>query len=102
MKTRPARLKRPRASRNERRDRRPKAPVTDAFGTRIDPSIQENIRGRATRLKIPKRRVFVFPRLMPVMDGDRVVDAQLTSDEDLTEQQFRFSRWRFNTELNPE
>ena len=74
----------------------------DRFGSHIDEDIHRNINERAKRLQIPKHTVFVFPRLIPVVENGDVVDAQLVSDEDLTEQQLRFSRLRFNTAIPAE
>ncbi len=45
-------------------------------------------------------KAFVFPRLEPVLENNRVVDVQIHHDEDLTEQQLRFSRLQNTTEVS--
>ena len=75
------------------------ANLFERMGTHLDPDIHSNIRKRAARLKIPRHTAFVFPRLIPEINNGEVVDARLVSDEDLTEQQLRFSRLRHNIEI---
>jgi len=40
--------------------------------------------------------------MIPKIEDGQVVDARLAFDEDLTAQQLRFGRWRFNTEIPAE
>jgi dipeptidyl-peptidase-3 len=68
------------------------AALFDRFGTRVDPRWHKNIVGRLEALKVPKVKAFVFPRLEPVFADGRIVDVLARHDEDLTAQQFRFSR----------
>ena len=78
------------------------ARLFDRFGTRVNTAWRENIRKRSERLKLPREAAFVFPQLVPVLDGEEIVDVAVEIKEDLTRQQLRFSRWRFNRELWPE
>ncbi|MEW5854631.1 MAG: hypothetical protein AB2A00_38000 [Myxococcota bacterium] len=64
----------------------------DKYGTRIDPKLKEEIVARAAPLNLPKARAFVFPRLIPVVQGGEVVDARIARDEDLLAQHRRFLR----------
>jgi dipeptidyl-peptidase-3 len=73
--------------------------IFDRFGTRVNPAWRNNIRQRAARLKIPQETAFVFPQLVPVVQNSDITDVRLETREDLTAQQLRFSRWRFNTDL---
>jgi dipeptidyl-peptidase-3 len=73
----------------------------DQMGTRLDPDIRRDITARAERLRIPRATAFVFPRLEPIVEAGRVVDARLRCDEDLTAQQLRIARWRFNRDAAP-
>jgi len=75
------------------------ADLFERLGTHLDPDIHSNIRQRAARLKIPRHTAFVFPRLVPELKDGEVIDAHLVSDEDLTEQQLRFSRLRHDTSI---
>ena len=75
------------------------ADLFERLGTHLDPDIHSNIRRRAARLKIPRHTAFVFPRLVPELKDGEVIDAHLLSDEDLTEQQLRFSRLRHSISI---
>ena len=71
----------------------------DRFGTRLDADWKANVVARKAVLHLPRGKAFVFPRLKPVVEGGRVVDAALHHDEDLTAQQLRFSR--LETSVDP-
>ncbi|HEV8132587.1 MAG TPA: hypothetical protein VGQ81_15180 [Acidobacteriota bacterium] len=75
--------------------------IFDRFGTRVNIAWRDNIKQRAARLRIPRESAFVFPQLIPVLKGGDVADVRLETKEDLTAQQLRFSRWRFNREMWP-
>ncbi|MCA9519433.1 MAG: hypothetical protein KC609_00605 [Myxococcales bacterium] len=70
----------------------------DRFGTNYDPAVQKNVKLRAARLGMVKNRVVVYPRLVPVLKGGKLVDVKLAYDETLTDQQLRFSRLSGKTE----
>ncbi len=80
-------------------DERAATAIFERFGTHLDPAIRKDILERAEALKIPRETSFVFPRLEPIVRGGEVVDATLHADEDLTEQQLRFSRLRFSKSI---
>ncbi len=82
-------------------DAQASAAIFDRFGTRVNVKWRDNITERSRRLKIPRETAFVFPQLVPVLEGTTIVDVRVETREDLTAQQLRFSRWRFNTELWP-
>ncbi len=71
----------------------------DRFGSRVNVDWQRNIKQRAEKIAIPNHNAFVFPRLKPVVDGEKIVDVQILFDEDLTAQQLRFSRIGKSREL---
>ncbi len=73
--------------------------IFDRFGTRVNPDWRKNVRERAARLKLPNKSAFVFPRLEPVMAGNEITEVRLHVDEDLTAQQLRMSRLRFNKKI---
>ena len=73
--------------------------IFDRFGTRVNPDWRRNVRERAARLKLPNKSAFVFPRLEPVMAGNEITEVRLHVDEDLTAQQLRMSRLRFNKKI---
>jgi dipeptidyl-peptidase III len=75
------------------------AEMFERFGTHLRPEWRLNIRARAARLKLPNKSAFVFPRLEPVMDDGKIADVRLFVDEDLTAQQLRMSRLRFDKRI---
>jgi dipeptidyl-peptidase-3 len=81
-------------------DRNAAEALFDRFGTRLDEKWKANITDRRRRMGAPKIKAFVFPRLEPVFDGDKIVDVKLFHDEDLTAQQLRFSRLENSTSLD--
>ena len=83
-------------------DAKAAAQLFERFGTRVNTAWRENIRKRSERLKLPREAAFVFPQLVPVLEGEEIVEVGVEIKEDLTRQQLRFSRWRFNQELWPE
>jgi dipeptidyl-peptidase-3 len=72
----------------------------DRFGTRLDPDWKANITARKNKLRAPKIKAFVFPRLEPVLQDGEIVDVLLHHDEDLTAQQLRFSRLENSTSID--
>jgi len=82
-------------------DERGATALFEQFGTHLDPDIRRDIVARAARLGIPRATAFVFPRLEPIIEAGRVVDARLRCDEDLTAQQLRIARWRFSRGMIP-
>jgi len=69
------------------------------FGTDLNPDWKANVARRHARLKTPKMKAFVFPRLAPVIENGELVDVTIHHDEDLTAQQLRWSRLEFNRDL---
>jgi dipeptidyl-peptidase-3 len=76
------------------------ASLFDRFGSRVNPLWHTNIVTRLHALGVPKLKAFVFPRLEPVTERERIVDVRIHHDEDLTAQQLRFSRLRLDTSIS--
>ena len=72
----------------------------DRFGTRLNEDWKANITARKKKLRAPKIKAFVFPRLEPVLENGEIVDVLLHHDEDLTAQQLRFSRLENSTSID--
>jgi dipeptidyl-peptidase-3 len=72
----------------------------DRFGTRLNDDWKANITARKKKLRAPKIKAFVFPRLEPVLENGEIVDVLLHHDEDLTAQQLRFSRLENSTSID--
>jgi len=75
------------------------AELFDRFGTKVNPAWKSNITMRKEKLKLPKVKAFVFPRLVPIVKGGELVDVDIAFDEDLTAQHLRFSRLQYVTSL---
>jgi len=71
------------------------------FATTYDVRVKENVARRAAALGLAGQTAFVFPRLSPVVDSrGNVVDVRLYNDEDLTQQQLRYSRLQRSRDLD--
>jgi dipeptidyl-peptidase-3 len=81
-------------------DRKEAEELLDRFGTRLNPDWKANITTRNEKLKTPKIKAFVFPRLEPVIENGEIVDVKMHHDEDLTAQQLRFSRLEYSTSID--
>jgi len=75
------------------------AKLFDEFGTKVNQAWKENIKARKAKLKLPKLKAFVFPRLVPVITDGKITDVNIVYDEDLTAQHLRFSRLQYVTDL---
>jgi dipeptidyl-peptidase-3 len=66
--------------------------LLDAYATRFDPALRDEVAGRAAQRGLPSYVAFVMPEIVPVRDasGD-VIDARLTPPDDFTLQMLRFS-----------
>jgi dipeptidyl-peptidase III len=66
--------------------------LMERFAIRIDPSLRDEIVGRADRVGIPSYVAFVMPDLVPVRDAaGEVVDARVGYNSDLTSQMLKYS-----------
>jgi dipeptidyl-peptidase-3 len=81
-------------------DRKAAEALLDRFGTNLDPDWKANVTARKRKLKAPKIKAFVFPRLEPVIENGKIVDVRMHHDEDLTAQQLRFSRLEYSILLD--
>ena len=66
--------------------------LLEAYATRFDPALRDEVVDRAARAGIPSYVAFVMPEIVPVRDasGD-VIDARLSPPDDFTLQMLRFS-----------
>ena len=72
----------------------------ERFGTQVNPEWRENIKKRAEKIAVPNYKAFVFPQLIPIVgENGELADVKIAFEEDLTAQQLRFSRLRFNMEI---
>jgi dipeptidyl-peptidase-3 len=81
-------------------NRREAEKLFDRYGTRLNPDWKANMTARKKKLKSPKIKAFVFPRLAPVIEDGEIVDVRLHHDEDLTAQQLRFTRLENSTSID--
>lgn len=80
-------------------DREGAEELFDRFGTHLNPAWKANVTERKLKLKAPKIKAFVFPRLEPVVRDGELADVTIHYDEDLTAQQLRFSRLEYCTDI---
>ena len=80
-------------------DRESAEALFDRFGTHLKAEWKEDVVRRKEKLNTPKIKAFVFPHLKPIVSDGEVVDVALCHDEDLTTQQFRFTRLENVTDI---
>lgn len=71
----------------------------ETFGTYYDKDLYKNSLERSNKIKCPKKKVFVFPWLAPVVKNGEIMDVEIKYDKDLTAQQLEFSKMRFSKEI---
>jgi len=64
--------------------------LIEGYGVKVDRALHEEIAGRYRALNIAPYIGFVQPKLVPVMDGDAIVDVKIEYAEDFTAQMLEY------------
>lgn len=51
--------------------------LVETYGTNIDPKLHKEVKERYAKLNVKPYKGFIQPRLVPVMDGDKITDVKL-------------------------
>jgi dipeptidyl-peptidase-3 len=73
--------------------------LVENYGVQVDKAIHEEVLARSEKLNIAPYGGFINPRLVPVMDGDKVVDVEVTYPDDFTKQMLNYSEQYSNLPL---
>ena len=66
--------------------------LVERYGVKVDPQLHAEVLKRYEALHLAPYGGFVNPRIVPVYEGDRVVDARVEYGEGYAEQMLRYSR----------
>lgn len=64
--------------------------LVETYGVQVDDALHQQVLARVAKLNIAPYGGFIQPRLVPVMDGDKVVDVKVEYPEDFTQQMLEF------------
>ncbi|RMI13216.1 MAG: dihydrofolate reductase [Calditrichaeota bacterium] len=64
--------------------------LVETYGVKVDPALHQEVLERYRKLNIAPYAGFIQPKLVPVMDGDRIVDVNIEYPEDFTEQMLEY------------
>ncbi|MCC6690980.1 MAG: dihydrofolate reductase [Bacteroidia bacterium] len=66
--------------------------LIENYGVKIDQKLHKEVLDRYNKLNIPPYKGFIQPRLVPVMDGDRIVDVKIEYPMNFTEQMMEYAK----------
>ncbi len=66
--------------------------LVENYGVKVDPRLHEEVLQRFKKLNIAPYGGFINPRLVPVMEGDEIVDVKVEYPDDFTEQMLEYAR----------
>ena len=68
-----------------------KALVED-YGVKVDPELHKEVKKRYEKLGIAPYAGFINPILVPVMEGDKIVDVKVEYPDDFTKQMLYYAK----------
>lgn len=66
--------------------------LVETYGVKVDPELHQEVLERYSKLNIAPYSGFINPRLVPVMDGDKIVDVKVEYPDDFSEQMLEYAR----------
>jgi dipeptidyl-peptidase-3 len=69
--------------------------MVEDYGVKLDPAIHKQVLDRAAPFKPSPYSGFMNPRMVPVTQGDEIVDIKLEHDKDFVEQHLEYHRKYF-------
>ncbi len=75
--------------------------LVETYGVKVDPELHAQVRERYAALKIAPYAGFIQPRLVPVMEGEEIVDVRVEYPADFAEQMLEYgSKYSFLPTVN--
>jgi dipeptidyl-peptidase-3 len=65
--------------------------LVEGYAVKVDPSLHAEVRARYAALNVPAYSGFLNPRLVPVRDGERIVDVCIEYPEDFAAQMLEYA-----------
>lgn len=66
--------------------------LVETYGVKVDPVLHKEILERFAKLNVKPYRGFIQPRLVPVMDGDKITDVKVEYPESFFQQMMEYSK----------
>jgi dipeptidyl-peptidase-3 len=64
--------------------------LVETYGVQVDPDLHKEVLARAEKFNLPPYQGFIQPVLVPVMEGDEIVDVKVEYPADFTQQMLMF------------
>lgn len=64
--------------------------LVETYGVKVDPTLHAQVKERYAALKIAPYAGFIQPKLVPVMDGDAIIDVKIEYPKDFAAQMLEF------------
>lgn len=65
--------------------------LVETYGVKVDPALHKEVRERYAKLNVAPYAGFIQPELVPVMEGDAIVDVEIVYPESFTTQMLRYA-----------
>jgi dipeptidyl-peptidase III len=66
--------------------------LVENYGVKVDQELLKEVKGRFAKLNIPPYKGFIQPKLIPVMDGDKITDVKIEYPFNFTEQMLEYGK----------
>lgn len=66
--------------------------LVESYGVKVNPELHKEVLERYAKLKIKPYKGFIQPRLVPVMDGDKISDVKLEYPDSFFEQMMEYAK----------
>lgn len=66
--------------------------LVENYGVKVDPELHKEVLERYAKLNLAPYSGFIQPKLVPVMEGDKIVDVKIEYPKDFTEQMMEYSK----------
>ncbi|MGB3074170.1 MAG: hypothetical protein WBB36_02555, partial [Chitinophagales bacterium] len=64
--------------------------LVETYGVKVDPALHKEVLERFKKLNIAPYKGFIQPRLVPVMDGEKITDVKVEYPDDFTKQMLEY------------
>ncbi|MFA6261219.1 MAG: dihydrofolate reductase [Bacteroidia bacterium] len=66
--------------------------LVEGYGVKVDQELLKEVRDRFTKLNVAPYKGFIQPRLVPVMEGDKITDVQVTYPDNFLQNQLELGK----------
>jgi len=67
--------------------------LVENYGVKVDPALHKEVLARYEKLNIAPYAGFIQPRLVPVLDGDKIIDVKIEYPSDFTQQMLYYGKY---------